>query len=602
MQTSNVITAAAMATAVRVDPQFTVPARPRVPRELVFVPLADGLLADGTGEWQVLRGQATKTLLPRLLPLLDGTHTIDEVAALVPDLPAHHVQQAVALLYTRGLIEDGTDDPTADSERFDGQLLSFFRRHVDTTRVNRSAWQAARRLADAEVIVYAIAGDANRRIEPRASIAEQLRGAGVGRVTLGDVDAPLTRSAGGYRIAVAFVEGQDDRDRLETLDEACARLGMPWLRVAIDARAKSADVGPYFERGETACYECFSRIERAPHSTDHAVQADEAAMSAALWSAMLVIEAIALVSRIVPAASGLSTKRFDLTDWSSRTLQFPRLPGCRRCWPLDGVRAGDIPTALVYESAVRFPPRHLVDPKQHQAHYRPSNVELALDGKRYPSVEQLALPGRDWLARLEGATLDHLSTIAEPTTRLGVTELASLLLFGAGIRDHESRGLAKSVRPKRWAATGGNLGSPELYVVVREVEGLDPGVYFYQAHEHVLARLGSPSTAAEAALLVDRIVDRHGEPAPHAVIVATAALHRVSQKYGAFAYRVANLDAGVAIAQMQIVGGSLGLRTQPARRWDDEAIAERLDLNGVAEPVTGALLVMGHASANGGRQ
>jgi SagB-type dehydrogenase family enzyme len=593
MQAQKMVTAEAMARAVQFDPQFALPARPRFPREFVVVPLADGLLVEGTDEQQVLRGQATRTLLPRLIPQLDGEHTHNQLVAAMPDVPVGHLQQAVALLYTRGLLEDASDDPQAGEAQFNSQTLAFLRRNVDATRVNRSAWQAAQRLMKAEVIVYATGGE-----DSRADVAEQLREAGVGTVAHDDLDGTMAFSAQpGGKLAVVLVEGTDDAEKLAQLDARCARLGVPWLRVAVNPAAQTADLGPYFERGETACYNCFCHANELTLGGDEAVVAPEdAALHARLWAGMLVAEAVSLLSRITPAATGLSVKRYDLNNWSLRSLHFPRLPGCPNCRPAEGAEVGIVSTAVVYEDSVRFPSRHLVDPKNHQVHYRASNIDLAQEGKRYPSLEKVALPDRAELVQLTGSTLDHLpgsATGAPKAARLGLKELASLLLFGAGIQQDEVQRPVKSVKPKRWAATGGNLGSAEFYVVAHNVAGLEPGLYFYQSNEHVLARLNRGWGREEAAAFIRQAIDGASEEMPDALIIAAAALHRVAQKYASFAYRITNLDAGVALAQVRMVGSSLGLRTRLAQRWADDLIAERLGLLDLGEPVTGAMLIYG---------
>src|SRR5450631_3133327 len=100
------IAAQKMAEAVQFDPQFTLPTYPRFPNELVTIPIEDGLLIDGTDELQVLRGRAAQILLPRLLPLLDGTRTIQQLAEALPNIPARAIYNAVSLLYTRGVLED----------------------------------------------------------------------------------------------------------------------------------------------------------------------------------------------------------------------------------------------------------------------------------------------------------------------------------------------------------------------------------------------------------------------------------------------------------------------------------------------------------------
>jgi hypothetical protein len=143
-------------------------------------------------------------------------------------------------------------------------------------------------------------------------------------------------------------------------------------------------------------------------------------------------------------------------------------------------------------------------------------------------------------------------------------------MMTAGLRPNDStRPAHKPVQ--RWAPTGGNLGSPELYVAVFEVAGLDPGIYFYQPHEHVLSRIGpAPPPAGNVCALV----------------FGTGALGRVAQKYGPFAYRVVQQDAGVAFAQLHVVARGLGVRAEMPARWDDNEISTMLGLDTRSEAVT----------------
>lgn len=593
MQANNLVSAEAMAKAVQFDPQFEMPVRPRFPQELVAVPLTDGLLIDGTDEHQILRGQATKVLLPRLLPLLDGNRTVEQLAAELSPVPAEHIKGAIALLYTRGVLEDGAADPdpgSSDPRDIDAQTLSFYRRHVDATRVNRSALEAAERLRNSEVLVLA-AG--RHQVEARELISKQLRKAGVGTVH----DAQVAQQPRDYestdqpgnKLIIMLVEGEDDHETLAELDELCGHLGIPWLRVAVDTRTATADIGPYFERGETACYRCFWKANSKPDAT---VAADRRArwLQLRLWANLLATEATYLLSRIAPAATGLHVTRYNLADWSARRLRFPKLPGCPNCRPLPTVSFGEIEPAVAYEDAVRFPSRHLMDPKSHQIHYRASNLELAKDGKRYPSAKRISLPARAELVQPKGSTLEHLlAGRAAATERLDLQRLASLLLLSAGIKHVDEQ----TGRVYRWAATGGNLGSVEMYVAVRDVAGLEPGFYFYQPHEHQLASLSAVQGPAEVEKFIRNAVPCENDDIPGALIIGVGALHRVAHKYGVFAYRVINLDAGVAFGQSHLVGRSLGLSTYQAQRWADDVIADRLDLIDAAEAVTGVLMVSG---------
>lgn len=587
MQAQKMIPAAAMARAVQFDPQFAMPTRPSLPRELVVMPLANGLLIEGTDTPQVLRGQAAQSLLPRLFSLLDGTRTLEQLAAALPDVAATHIQQAVALLYTRGLLEDKATEPTLDPQRFDPQMLAFFRRHVDTTRANRSALEAAARLSNAEVVVYSTTGD-----QQRAEIVKKLRAAGLGAVTARDFgSAPTFSNEYANQLVIALVTGADDTAQLTALDAQCARLGVAWLRVAVQPEAATAELGPYFERSETACYQCFRQVEGAVPSSVRVTRA-EAELQTKFWAAMLVTEVLYFLSRIGPLATGLQVKRYDLSNWSVQSLRYPRLPGCLNCRPVSGLSVGAMHTALVFEDAVRFPSRHLHDPKNHQVHYSASNLDLAKDSKRFPNVTKVPLPVPEQVMQVAGTTLEHLPGASSQKTAapLTVEALASLLLLGGGVWSKEMEMPGKTVSPKRWAATGGNLGSVELFVAAYGVAGLEPGLYFYEVHEHQLARINSAGQA-EVADFIRAAVPSVGAAPPAAMIISAGALYRVTQKYGSFAYRVINLDAGVALAQMQMVASSWDVQTRLAERWADDVIATQLDLRDLLEPVTGALLL-----------
>jgi SagB-type dehydrogenase family enzyme len=245
---------------------------------------------------------------------------------------------------------------------------------------------------------------------------------------------------------------------------------------------------------------------------------------------------------------------------------------------------------------VRFPSRHLNDPKNHQVHYHVSNLDLAKESKRYPSAEKISLPAQAQVAKVPGATLEHLPNAApskQASARLSIEALASLLLLSGGVWTEAQTALVKTLNPKRWAATGGNLGSVELYVAAHNIAGLEPGLYFYQVHEHQLARLSQGWGAEEVAAFIQQAVGSAGDEMPDALIISVAALYRVSQKYGSFAYRVVNLDAGVALAQLQMVASSQGVQTRIAERCADDVIADQLDLLDLAEAVTGAVLIYG---------
>lgn len=599
MNEQKVITAQAMGNAVKLDPQFAMPRKPFFARELVIVPLADGLLVDGTGEQQVLRGKATQTLLPRLLPLLDGTRTLDQVVEALPNLPRESIINAVALLYTRGLLEDSAADPDEPTlKEINPQILAFFRRHVDVTRVNHSSLEALARLVHAQIALYTFGPNADKA---RALAEKQFRQAGILHVRALEQHEDISEafeSLPGKRLVVVLITGPDDQARLQEIDDACARLHTPWLRASIYPAAQRAELGPYFERGETACYRCYARsaLSLAEEGITNAADSPhDEQLDTRLWTNMLVIETIYLLSRISFLATGLNTTHYNLRTWETQRMRLPKLPGCPICRPASSVM-GMIEPAVLFEDAVAFPSRHLLDPKGHQMHYRASNLELAHEGKRYPGTEHIPLPERSQLWQTQGETLEYLpgrSTATDsPTQVLDLKCLATLLLLSAGIKYTDGN---KAHKLQRWCPTGGNLGSVELYAIARNVSGLVPGLYFYQPHEHALAVLSSHGQRAPIDALLRQALDpSEDDDLPDALIVLTAAHHRVIHKYGAFAYRIINLDAGVALGQMHLAASYLGVAARTVSRWADDLLADHLDLEDINEAVTAVCALRGN--------
>jgi len=587
------LSAPAMAAAVSLDPQFTLPVRPRLLAHLVLVDLGDGLLVEGTAERQVLRGHAATDLLPALLPLLDGTRRIDDLAGAL-DRPGRQVHAAVALLYACGLLEDA-DDRAPRPVAVPAEAAAFLGRHLDTTRVDRSVGAALARLATARVVVVGPAG--------AEAVAGALRRAGVPQATAaghGGWRHALAAATDGIDLVLAL--GAPDPLPRE-LDDWCAQARVPWLRSAHGSAG--VEIGPRFEAGLTACYRCFA--EELPAGG----RGRPGARRRAAWHGLVVDEVLALLSRVLVARSTGGVTTVDLDGWSDRTVLVPRRPGCPRCCPDGGTARREPELAHRYEQAVAFPPRHLLDPKDHQHHYRPANLALQALAKEYPAARHVALAHPDRTPQPAGAFPDLLAARhAAPAALLDRAVLAGLLLRVGGRREDPAGGDRRGGKVQRWAATGGNLGSVQLYVLAAGVDGLAPGWWFYEPARHRLALVrrcadtpgdrsrgvvGAPAPPRRpaAAQLARRLLGGHPAPAPAAVIVSTGALARVAGKYHDFAYRIVHLDAGVATAQLQALATGYGLATRVAPRVDDGLLREELRLDPADEPVTAVLGLYG---------
>lgn len=83
----------------------------------------------------------------------------------------------------------------------------------------------------------------------------------------------------------------------------------------------------------------------------------------------------------------------------------------------------------------------------------------------------------------------------------------------------------------------------EVYVLARDVEGIAPGVYYYDAYEHGCVTLLEGGTDDLGTCFSDSSVSD-----AQAVVVLSAAIYRPCLKYGGRGYRYALLEAG-AVAQ-----------------------------------------------------
>src|SRR5262249_10865789 len=129
----------------------------------------DGLVLSYGLSAVVLEGRAVQQLLPAVLPLLDGTRTIDEIAAAVGEPVRPAVEGCLALRAQRGLLtagpplRRGLPGPFAETASFFGAVDSL------------PPAEALGRVAAARIGIVGTGA-------PPAAIARALRLAGVGVV------------------------------------------------------------------------------------------------------------------------------------------------------------------------------------------------------------------------------------------------------------------------------------------------------------------------------------------------------------------------------------------------------------------------------------
>jgi SagB-type dehydrogenase family enzyme len=214
--------------------------------------------------------------------------------------------------------------------------------------------------------------------------------------------------------------------------------------------------------------------------------------------------------------------------------------------------------------------------------------EQPLPYKPYPGMERIALPSGAPVSRLslaDASRVDAASFAGEPIP-LGV--LARLLALTNGV----TATVGDPPEHLRTAPSAGALYAGEVYVVAERVDGLAPGVFYYAALEHALVpiRSGAQLTAVAAAVEEPRTL-----AGAACAVVLTNVFARYAWRYGARGYRYALVDSGHIGENLRLAAAAAGLAHRGVLRFEDDALAALLGVDGREEAVC-ALHAVGRAA------
>lgn len=142
---------------------------------------------------------------------------------------------------------------------------------------------------------------------------------------------------------------------------------------------------------------------------------------------------------------------------------------------------------------------------------------------------------------------------------------------------------------KRTSPSGGALHPVEAYPLVRDVEGVPPGLYHYAGRTHALERLRALEPEAVEDLIEAIAAGQGYFRSAHAVFVLTARFPRAFWKYREHrkAYRVILLDAGHLSQTLYLACAELGLGAFFTAAVNDDAAEGALGLERFEEAVVG---------------
>lgn len=139
---------------------------------------------------------------------------------------------------------------------------------------------------------------------------------------------------------------------------------------------------------------------------------------------------------------------------------------------------------------------------------------------------------------------------------------------------------------KKNVPSGGGLHPIEAYLVVQNVEGLEPGLYHYRGDSHELERLVT-DTGIDRDFVMQMVGQQHWFADAHVLVVLAPRFERTFWKYRQHAksYRVVAMEAGHLSQTLYLAATDVGLGAFITGAINEKHIERALKLDTIAEGV-----------------
>jgi SagB-type dehydrogenase family enzyme len=554
--------------------------RPRLCPGLAVIRDGDALLVIGGPRRQRFTGGAAASVLARLLALADGSRTPGMLAAEL-GLTADQVGEALGLLGRCELLE--MVEPERPEPCLAGHVRSHLARNLTRLGAQASSGDLAAQLARAAVLVVAPSPLAGHL---RADLTEM----GIGRVlaipAAGQAAPSDLRRLTDGRRAVAVVIDRPGLDELPAALVTLARTdNLPVIRFSWCEH--QIEIGPSFNWSGAACFECFRRGQTALAEAGRlgccrsqaAPGSAAAAGSMHLAAGLVGAHVLEVLSAAHRALRPRSLARIDVRELSCELFDVLPEPGCIRCGiPPAEDGAAYWPAVYEWQMAART---GLFGGEEPVSAERARQLDLLqIERSTRKSLPRVGLPSPSAIAE---QAPDVLAAGVTEAVRIDAAMLSGILSRVAGRRTAGSNDSSPEQERARWAPSGGNLASVELYVAAEPNPfGLPGTVVKYDDLEHQAVSVwADPVPLTHIAACTDLCVD----PGTDALIMLTAAAGRLRKKYADFSWRLSHLDAGCAALQLSLVATSQRLNVRFASAWSAE-LAALIGLDPDSEIVT----------------
>lgn len=204
-------------------------------------------------------------------------------------------------------------------------------------------------------------------------------------------------------------------------------------------------------------------------------------------------------------------------------------------------------------------------------------------GRRYHRAPRVQLPVPGGLGMLD-ARLDEVIMSRRTCRSFGpeaieLSKLSKLLFLTGGVTAKQETPMG-FVRELRAVPSAGALYPIEIYLGVRNADGVAPGLYHFAPREHALEQLrkGDPTAALARACHYRESLEQAA-----LVVVFAGVLERTKRKYGERGYRYVLIEAGHTAQNLVLAGAALGLGCMNVCGFFDQRLNDLFQLDGVEE-------------------
>ena len=203
--------------------------------------------------------------------------------------------------------------------------------------------------------------------------------------------------------------------------------------------------------------------------------------------------------------------------------------------------------------------------------------------KQYPTAQRVKLPAIEGISQ-NGRAFDEVISSRRSLRDfadldLDLDEFSKILQQSYGITGeiHDKGGFRQDLRS---APSAGALYPAEIYIAVRKVSGVEPGIYHYNVPQHEIELMipGDPTEQIHKVCCEQEYVRQAS-----IVVLISAVLERTKLKYGERGYRYALLDIGHLGQNIYLSCTSLELAIMTTCGFFDDEANKLLRIDGVDE-------------------